>query len=190
MKDFVLASGSAQRKLLLKQIGFLPSIIESANIDETPKKSEKPSAYVKRMAYEKASHVAAKYPGKVVLGSDTIVVCSAKIIQKAHNDEQQEKIMQALSGKSHKVLTAVCVIDESGKSRIRLNTTKIQMKKLSEKEIKNYVATHEWVGCAGYKIEGCLAGLVRKIIGSYSGVVGLPLFEAKNLLESAGIRQE
>lgn len=190
MKDFVLASGSPQRKMLLKQLGMEPAVIEAADIDETPRKNEKPSAYVKRMAREKAAHVAAKHPEKVVLGSDTVVVCAAKIIQKAHTDEEQEQVMRALSGKSHHVLTAVCVIDEKGKSRVRLNTTKIQMKRLSEQEIKDYVATHEWVGCAGYKIEGCLAGLVRKMNGSYSGVVGLPLFETKNLLESAGIRQE
>ncbi|MBQ8661678.1 MAG: septum formation protein Maf [Alphaproteobacteria bacterium] len=190
MKDFVLASGSPQRKQLLAQLGTEPAVIEPADIDETPFRGEKPSAYVKRMAREKAMHVAAKYPGKVVLGSDTVVVCAAKIIQKAHSDEEQEKVMRALSGKSHHVLTAVCVVDAAGKPRVRLNTTKIQMKRLSEQEIKDYVATHEWVGCAGYKIEGRLAGLVRKMTGSYSGVVGLPLFETKNLLESAGIRQE
>lgn len=188
MKDFILASGSPQRKMLLKQIDMEPMLIESADIDEMPRKGEKPSAYVKRMAYEKAAHVAEKHLGKIVLGSDTILVCAAKIIQKARNDEEQEKIMRLLSGKSHKVLTAVCVIDEKGKSKIRLNTTKIQMKQLSEQEIKAYVASHEWVGCCGYKIEGRLAALVRQMIGSYSGVVGLPLFETKNLLESVGIR--
>ncbi len=190
MKDFILASGSPQRKLLLQQIAMEPALIEPAAIDETPRQGEKPSAYVKRMACEKAAWVAAKHPGKVVLGSDTVVVCAAKIIQKAHDDEEQTKVMRALSGKSHRVLTAVCVIDAAGKSRVRLNSTKIQMKKLSEREIRDYVASREWVGCAGYKIEGILGGLVRKMTGSYSGVVGLPLFETKNLLESVGIRQE
>lgn len=188
MKDFILASGSPQRKMLLQQIGMEPALIEAADIDETPHQGEKPSAYVKRMACEKAAHVAEKHPGKVVLGSDTILVCAAKIIQKAHSDEEQEQVMRFLSGKSHKVLTAVCVVDAKGKQRVRLNTTKIQMKRLSEEEIKAYVATREWVGCAGYKIEGRLAALVRQMTGSYSGVVGLPLFETKNLLEGAGIR--
>lgn len=188
MKDFILASGSPQRKALLQQIDMEPALAEAADINETPRQGEKPSAYVKRMACEKAACVAGKYPGKVVLGSDTILVCAAKIIQKAHSDEEQEQVMRLLSGKSHKVLTAVCVIGADGKRRVKLNTTKIQMKRLSEEEIKAYVATREWVGCAGYKIEGRLAALVRQMTGSYSGVVGLPLFETKNLLESAGIR--
>lgn len=188
VKNFVLASGSPQRKILLEQIGFAPEIICPADIDETPKKGEKASAYVKRMAAEKALSVADKYKGKVVLGSDTIIVCGTKIIQKAKNKQEQEKVMKMLSGKAHKVMSAVCVIDVNRKSSLRLSVTKIIMKNLSDKEIKDYVDCEEWVGCAGYKIEGRLAGYVRKIIGSYSGVVGLPLFETKNLLEGAGIK--
>lgn len=188
MKDFILASSSVQRRELLLQIGFEPKLIEPANIDEAPKKSEKASAYVKRMALEKAKEVAKRHPQNIVLGSDTIVVIGAKIIQKCHSDEEQVKVMQLLSGKAHRVLSAVCVVDAKGKESVKLSTTKIQMKRLSEKEIKDYVATHEWVGCAGYKIEGCLAGVVRKMNGSYSGVVGLPLFETRNLLQSAGVK--
>lgn len=187
-KDFILASGSPQRKLLLEQINMVPMLIEPADIDETPLRGENPSAYVKRMALQKARHVAEKHPGKVVLGSDTVIALGSRIIQKSHSDDEQAQVMRLLSGKAHRVLSAVCVIDAAGKSAVRLNTTKITMKKMSEKEIADYVATKEWVGCAGYKIEGCLAGLVRKMIGSYSGVVGLPLFETRNLLIGAGIK--
>lgn len=187
-KDFILASGSPQRRALLSQIGLVPSKIEPADIDESEKKGEKPSAYVKRMAQEKAARIAELNPGKIILGADTVVVCGAKILHKSQSDEEQTKVMHLLSGKAHRVLSAVCVIDENGKSAVRLNTTRILMKKLSEKEIKDYVACKEWVGCSGYKIEGCLAGFVKKIIGSYSGVVGLPLYETKNLLEGAGIK--
>ncbi len=187
-KDFILASQSPQRMLLLQQIGFNPLKTEPANIDETPKKGEKASEYVKRMALEKAIHVADKNKGQVVLACDTVVVVNSKIIQKAHNDEEQEKVMRLLSGKNHRVLSAVCVIDKEGKKSLKLNTTKIQMKHLSENEIKEYVESKEWVGCAGYKIEGILAGLVKKIDGSYSGVVGLPLYETRNLLISAGVK--
>lgn len=186
-KNFILASGSPQRKALLEQIGYVPKLIEPADIDETPRKNEKASAYVKRMALEKGLHAAGKHPGEMVLACDTIVVAGAHIIQKSHSDEEQEQVMRLLSGKSHRVLSAVCLINKEGKAAMRLNTTKIQMKRLSEQEIKDYVASREWVGCAGYKIEGCLAGLVRQIKGSYSGVVGLPLFEAKSLLNGAGI---
>lgn len=188
VKSFILASCSPQRKNLLEQINMVPEKIDPANIDETPLKGEKATAYVKRIAIEKAKNVALKNPNKVILACDTIVLADAKIIQKAHNDDEQIKIMKILSGKSHKVLSAVCVIDKNGKQRVRVSTTRILMKRLSDAEIKNYVATGEWKGCAGYKIEGCLAGFVRKIIGSYSGVVGLPLFETRNLLIGAGIK--
>lgn len=187
-KNFILASGSPQRKLLLEQIEMLPSLIEPADIDETPKKNEKPTAYVKRMALEKAQNVVKKHPGEVVLACDTIIVVGSQIIQKAHSDEEQTKVMRLISGKAHKVLSAVCVIDSQGKASIRLNSTRILMKKMSEKEIEDYVKSKEWVGAAGYKIEGRLAALVRKMIGSYSGVVGLPLFETRNLLLGAGIK--
>ena len=188
VKDFILASGSPQRKLLLEQIDMVPAIIEPADIDETPFKNEKASAYVKRMAVEKARHVAKKHKGKVVLACDTIIVCGRKIIQKSHSDEEQKEVMRLISGKAHKVLSAVCVIDAAGRESTRFNMTKIMMKNMSEQEICEYVESHEWVGCAGYKIEGRLAGLVRKMVGSYSGVVGLPLFETRNLLFGAGIK--
>lgn len=186
-KDFILASQSPQRKALLAQIGYVPALIEPADIDETPKPKEKASQYVKRMAVEKAKKVAEKHEGKVVLASDTVIVCGAKIIQKSHNDKEQTEVMRKLSGQTHKVLTAVCVVDAKGKTVIRLNTNKIKMKRLSEREISDYVASKEWVGCAGYRIEGLMGGFVKQIIGSYSGIVGLPLYEAKSLLSGAGV---
>lgn len=187
-KDFILASGSPQRSALLAQIGFVPVLIEPADIDESENKGEKPSAYVKRMALEKARCIADKHPGKIVLGADTVVVVGAKILHKSKTDEEQTKVMQMLSGKAHRVLSAVCVVDKSGKASVRLNTTRIVMKKLSDVEIRDYVVGHEWVGCCGYKIEGSLAAFVTKMIGSYSGVVGLPLYETRNLLLGVGIK--
>lgn len=186
-KNFILASQSPQRRALLKQIGFEPEAVQPADIDETPKKGEKPTQYVKRMAKEKALHVAEKHKGEVVLASDTVIVCGTRIIQKSKNDEEQTAVMRLLSGKTHRVLTSVCTVDANGKVSTRLNTTKIKMKRLTEKEIADYVASKEWVGCAGYKIEGMLGGFVIQMTGSYSGVVGLPLFEARNLLIGAGV---
>ena len=188
VKDFILASGSLQRKQLLEQIGFAPKKIEPADIDESVKKGEGPTAYVKRMSIEKALKISEKNPNQIVLGSDTIVVVGRTILHKSKNDEEQTKVMELLSGKAHKVITSVCVVDEKGKQSVRVVSTRILMKKLSTQEISDYVATHEWVGAVGYKIEGCLAGFVRKIIGSYSGVVGLPLFEARSLLIGAGVK--
>lgn len=187
-KDFILASGSPQRKQLLEQIGFIPAKIIPADIDESEKKGEKASAYVKRMASEKAAKIATIHQGSVVLGADTVVVVGTKILHKCKNDEEQTKVLELLSGKAHRVLSAVCVVDKNGKSSVRLNTTRILMKKLSQKEISDYVASREWVGCSGYKIEGKLAGFVTKMIGSYSGVVGLPLYETRNLLQGVGIK--
>lgn len=187
-KNFILASQSPQRLALLRQIGFEPEKIAPADIDETPKKDEKSTQYVKRMAKEKALHVAEKYKGEVVLASDTVIVCGTKIVQKSKNDDEQTKVMKMLSGKTHRVLTGVCVVDASGKVSVRVNTTKIKMKRLTDEEIADYVASREWVGCAGYKIEGILGGFVVQMTGSYSGVVGLPLFEARNLLIGAGVK--
>ena len=186
-KEFILASQSPQRKALLTQIGYTPAVIEPADIDETPKKEEKASQYVKRMAMEKAKKVAEKHKGKVVLASDTVIVVGAKIIQKSKNDAEQIAVMKLLSGRTHKVLTAVCVIDEKGKIAVRLNTNKIKMKRLSDKEILEYVKSKEWCGCAGYRIEGLMGGFVKQVIGSYSGVIGLPLYETRSLLIGAGV---
>lgn len=186
-KNFILASQSPQRKALLAQIGFCPRDIEPADIDETPRKREQPSQYVKRMALEKAQCVANRHKGRVVLASDTVIVLGRRIIQKAKSDEEQKAVMTALSGRSHRVLTGVCVIDGKGRVAVKLNVNKIKMKRLSAQEIDEYVNSHEWQGCAGYRIEGMMGGFVEQIIGSYSGVVGLPLYEARNMLIGAGV---
>ena len=188
VKNFILASCSSQRYALLKQIGYEPQFVEAANIDEAPHKFERPTEYVKRMAKEKALSVAARHPDQVVLAGDTVISVGKRILQKAPNPEEQKKVMRLLSGKAHKVLSGVCVVSPGGRIAVKCVMTRIVMKKLTEKEINDYVATNEWVGCAGYKIEGCLAGFVQKIIGSYSSVVGLPLFEVRNMLNGAGVR--
>ena len=187
-KNFILASCSPQRYALLKQIGYEPSVVEGADIDETPRKFELPTEYVKRMAREKAQAVAVRHPNQIVLAGDTIIVSGSKIIQKAHDAEEQRKVMELLSGRAHRVLSGICVVGADGRVAVRCVSTRIIMKKLSSKEIDEYIATNEWCGCAGYKIEGRLAGFVKKIIGSYSSVVGLPLYEARNMLNGVGIK--
>ncbi|MBQ9235947.1 MAG: septum formation protein Maf [Alphaproteobacteria bacterium] len=187
-KNFILASQSPQRKALLEQIDFAPELIEPADIDETPRKGEKPSQYVKRMALEKALSVASRHPEAIVLASDTVIVLGSRIIQKAHSDDEQKNTMQMLSGKSHRVLTGVCVVNRAKHAAVKLNINKVKMKRLSATEINDYVASREWCGCAGYKIEGLMGGFVEKINGSYSGIVGLPLCEARNLLIGAGVK--
>ncbi|MDD4557066.1 MAG: Maf family protein [Alphaproteobacteria bacterium] len=188
VKDFILASGSPQRKQLLIQIGFPPKKIEGADIDESEKKGEKPTAYVKRMAIEKAEKVWQQNVDEVVLGSDTIVAVGRKILHKSQNDEEQTAVMKLLSGKAHQVITAVCVIDKKGKKSVKVVSTRVVTKTISVQEIAEYVATKEWVGCCGYKIEGTMAAFVKKIIGSHSSIVGLPLFEARNMLIGVGVK--
>jgi len=186
-KDFILASGSIHRKALLETIGYTPKKIVSANIDESERPHEKPLSFVKRMAYEKVKKASEEFPNEVVLSADTIVVVRGKVLHKSKDSNEQTLVMKSLSGKAHKVITSVCVCSKSGKISQRTVTTRILMKKMSEQEISDYVASNEWVGVVGYSIEGCLGGYVKKIIGSYSGVVGLPLYETKNLLTGASV---
>ena len=187
-KDFILASGSPQRKALLENIGYIPKAVITADIDETPNKYEKPTAYVKRMALEKAQAVSSKNPNENILAADTILAIGTHIVQKAKDAEEQAQVMRMMSGKAHKVLTAVCLIGKTGKISLRLNSNKVIVKKMTEAEIQEYIATNEWVGSAGYKIEGAAQFTVKKIIGSYSGIVGLPLYETKNMLVGVGIK--
>jgi len=188
VKNFILASGSVPRRQLLEQIGYTPKQVDPADIDETTFKFETPTAYVKRMAVEKASVVAKKHPGETILACDTVVVVGNKVLHKSKTPEEQTAVMEMLSGKAHHVLSAVCVVAPSGSRALRCVSTRVIMKKLTPAEIRAYVDGGEWVGCCGYKIEGELAGFVRKIVGSYSGVVGLPLYETKNLLDGAGVK--
>lgn len=186
-KDFILASGSPQRKRLLEQIGYIPKKIEVADIDETTRKGELATAYVKRMAEEKAIKVYKNNVGEIVLGSDTVVVVGRRIIHKAKNDEEQTKIMKLISGRSHRVITAVCIIDKTGKKVTKTVSTRIIMKRLSDEEISSYVASKNWVGCCGFSIED-IECFIKKIIGSYSSVIGLPLYETKNMLIGVGVK--
>lgn len=186
-KDFILASGSPQRRRLLEQIGYIPKEIHPADIDEHVINGETSLRYINRIAREKAIAVANLYPNENILSADTIIVANKKIIQKSANAEAQTAVMKLLSGRTHRVITSVCLIRKDGKISQKTITTKIVMKHLTENEINDYIASEEWVGVAGYKIEGMLAGFVKKIIGSYTGVIGLPLYETKNMLNGAGI---
>jgi len=187
-KDFILASASPQRIALLRQVAFEPKQIIPADICEDCLQYEKPLPYVRRMALEKAKHVSAKYPNENVLACDTVVVVGSRILHKAKNVEEQRAHMKLLSGRAHRVISSVCLINKQGKISQRTVTTKINMKSLTEAEIAEYLQSGEWKGVCGYKIEGRLAAYVTKMVGSYSGVVGLPLNETVNLLKGEGIR--
>lgn len=187
-KDFILASGSPQRHALLMQLKLSPKSIIPADIDEHVEHKEHPLPYIRRIARAKAEAVAALHPHENILSADTIIVAGQKIIQKSKTDDEQTSVMRLISGRTHRVITSVCLINKQGHLSQKTVTTKIVMKHLTEQEIADYVKSGEWHGVAGYKIEGLLQGYVKKIIGSYSGVVGLPLYETKNLLNGAGVK--
>ena len=187
-KDFILASGSPQRIALLRQIAYEPKDIYPADICEDCLLGEKPLPYVKRMARSKAEHVANILKKENILACDTIVAVGQRILHKAKDADEQRKYLLLLSGRTHRVISSVCVIDKEGKISQRTVSTKISMKHLTYEEIEDYLACGEWVGVCGYKIEGRLAAYVTNMVGSYSGVVGLPLNETMNLLRGVGIR--
>ena len=184
---FILASASPRRRDLLARIGVTPDLIDPAACDETPHKGELPLAYARRIAAEKAALVAARHPGAVILAADTVVALGRRILPKAEDEATARECLRLLSGRRHRVLSAVALAHPDGTLRERLSETVVRVKPLSEAEIEAYVASGEWHGKAGgYAIQGSFEGLIVWIGGSHSGVMGLPLFETRALLKSAG----
>ncbi len=183
----ILASASPRRQELLARIGVVPDAIDPADCDETPRKAELPLPYAKRMAAEKAAIVAARHSGALIVAADTVVACGRRILPKAESEEQALCCLRLISGRRHRVHSAVTVIDVDGKARHRVSTSILTFKRLSEAEIKVYIASGEWQGKAGgYAIQGIAEAFVKQLAGSHSGVMGLPLFETRALLIAAG----
>jgi len=184
MPRFILASASPRRLELLESANIFPNIIEPANIDESIKKKEKPKLYLKRICFEKALNIQDKYKQDIILSADTIVTTGQKIFGKPSDKEDAIKTLKYLSGRNHNVSTGVCVLYKN-KRKIKIIDTKIKFKKLHDDEINQYIKTNEWTDKAGsYGIQGHAERFVIKINGSYSNVVGLPLYETVNLLKS------
>ena len=185
---FVLASASPRRLELLKRIGVTPDLVDPADCDETPHKGERPLAYAKRIAAEKAVVVAARHAGAAILSADTVVAVGARILGKAETEADARAFLTLLSGRRHRVHSAVTLIDATGKARHRVSTSTLAFKRLSASEIDAYVAGGEWHGKAGgYAVQGYAEAFVRSLSGSHSGVMGLPLFETRALLQAAGL---
>ena len=183
----VLASASPRRLDLLVQIGIVPDEVVGADVDERARRRELPAAFVHRLADVKAEAVAALRPGALVLAADTVVACGRRILPKPKDAAEARRYLTLLSGRRHRVVGAVCLIGSDGRPRRRLVTTVVQFKRLSQAEVDAYVAGDEWSDKAGaYAIQGRAAAFVRRIVGSYSNVVGLPLYETVALLEGAG----
>ncbi len=179
----VLASASPRRLALLAQIGITPDDIVAADIDETPLKGETPRLLALRLAQAKTDAV--KADGAVVLAADTVVAVGRRVLPKAETEEQARSCLALLSGRSHRVLTGVALL-AAGKVRTRLAEARVTFKRLSDAEVEAYIASGEWRGKAGgYAIQGLAGRYVTNIVGSYSAIVGLPLYETANLIEGA-----
>ncbi|MEM7728027.1 MAG: Maf family protein [Pseudomonadota bacterium] len=185
---FILASASPRRLDLLAQIGLTPSSIEPADINEDPIPGELPKAHAERLAAEKAAKVAQRHPGQVVLAADTVVGVGRRILPKTMERGEAEACLRLMSGRAHRVFTGVCVIDPDGLSRTRVSETRLKMKGLSERELSDYLDSGEWHGKAGgYGIQGRAGAFIPFLSGSYTGVVGLPVYETTQMLRTAGV---
>jgi len=184
----VLASSSPRRIELLAQIGVVPDHVDPADIDETPLKGETPARLAERLARGKAEVVAARSPHAIVLAADTVVALGRRLLEKPADEAEARRFLELLSGRNHRVFTGVVVIAD-GQATSRVVDTRVSFKTLSAEEIATYVASGEWRGKAGgYGIQGAAAAFVRRIVGSHPAVMGLPLYEAANLLRGAGWR--
>jgi len=181
----ILASASPRRLGLLERIGVVPDEVRPAEIDETPRRGELPIGYARRMAAEKAAAVIA--PGALVLAADTVVAAGRRILPKTETEAEARTALALLAGRRHRVHSAVTLVDGEGRARHRLSSSIVAFKPLSDAELDAYLAAGEWRGKAGgYAIQGSAEALIRRISGSFSGIVGLPLYETRALLRAAG----
>lgn len=193
-QKLVLASDSPRRIELLQQAGVEPDRILPANIDETPLRAEHPRSLARRLCEAKAKKAAGNLKsegetGIFVLAADTVVSVGRRILPKTEQVDEASNCLRLLSGRSHRVYTGVCLITPAGKVRQRLVETRVRLKRLSREELESYLASGEWHGKAGgYAIQGLAGTFVVKITGSYSNVVGLPLYETVGLLTSDGYK--
>jgi septum formation protein len=185
----VLASASPRRLDLLRQIGLEPDAVAPAEVDESPLKDETPRRLALRLAAAKCDHVAAAELGAFVLGADTVVAVGRRVLPKAETDAEVRGCLTLLSGRAHRVLTGVAVAAPGGRRAQRLVESKVRFKRLSHDEVERYIESGEGLGKAGgYAIQGRAAALVLEMQGSYSAVVGLPLYESSQLLAGLGLR--
>lgn len=186
--ELVLASASPRRLELLGRIGVVPAIVDPADIDESVHKGERPDPHVARLAAEKAAFVATRHPGRVVLAADVIVAVGRRILPKAEDEATARDCLELMSGRRHRVLTAVTVVDAEGVARHRLSISTVRVDRLTPADIDSYIASGEWNGKAGgYAIQGRFEAYVLWLQGSFSGIMGLPLADARAMLKTAGV---
>lgn len=171
---------------MLARLGVVADRVVAPDIDESPLSAELPRVYAMRMALEKAEAIT-RGDGEIVLAADTTVAVGRRILQQANDADEQRRFLRLLSGRRHHVLSAVCVVDASGKVRSRMSDSIVRFKQLGTTEIDAYIASGEGIGKAGgYAIQGRAEALIDWMSGSHSGVIGLPLFETRSLLIASG----
>src|SRR5262245_27027622 len=189
----VLASGSPRRVTLINQAGIEPDALRPADIDETPKRGELPRACANRLARAKAEtalqliNVDEELRGAYILSADTVVAVGRRILPKADLLDEAAQCLRLLSGRNHRVHTAICLVTPKEAFRQRLIETRVRFKRLSDQDIEAYLASGEWRGKAGgYAAQGLAGSFIVKIVGSYTNIVGLPLYETATLLAGEG----
>ena len=182
--SFVLASSSPRRIELLNNIKIFPKKIYSSEVNEDINSKENPKKYCIRVAKNKALKALEKYPEEFVLSADTIVFCGNKIFLKPKDKDEAREFLTFFSGRKHNVLTCLCLAKKNS-IKVKIVITKVTFKRLNKQEIEEYLSTNEWKDKAGaYAIQGYAEKFIKRINGSYSNIVGLPLFETFNILKS------
>jgi septum formation protein len=189
----VLASGSPRRLALINQAGIEPDALKPSDVNETPKRGEIPRAYANRLAKEKAQvaldnvRLDDELRGAFILAADTVVAVGRRILPKAELLDEAQQCLRLLSGRNHRVYTSICLVTPREAFRQRLVETRVRFKRLTSEDIESYLACGEWRGKAGgYAAQGIGGTFIVKLVGSYSNVVGLPLYETINLLGGEG----
>jgi len=184
----ILASSSPRRREILTAAG-IAFTVQPADIDETHRAGESPVSFALRLAREKAEAIFSKNPGATVLGADTIVVCDEEILGKPADEADAARVLHMLSGRDHRVITGIALVSPSG-TQTHAETPIVSMRRISEEEIKDYIATGEPMDKAGsYAIQGGAAPFITQVQGDYSNVVGLPVARVVSMLTAASTRQ-
>ena len=193
LQKLVLASGSPRRIELLQQAGIEPTRLFPADIDETPLRAEHPRSLAKRLSRGKAEKAFEglktdpEAAGSFILAADTVVAVGRRILPKAELIDEASNCLRLLSGRSHRVYSGICLVTPAGKVRQKLVETRVRFKRLSREDLESYLASGEWRGKAGgYAIQGLAGTFIVKLVGSYTNVVGLPLYETVGLLTGEG----
>jgi septum formation protein len=185
----VLASASPRRLQLLCQVGLEPDLVDPAEIDEMPERGETGRRLAMRLARAKAAAAAARHPGAFVLAADTVVALGRRLLGKPDGEADARRMLELISGRAHRVLTAVAAIAPGGRAAARLSETRVRFKRLTGADLAAYLASGEWEDKAGaYGVQGRAGAFVLALNGSYTGVVGLPLYETRALLTGLGWR--